>query len=100
MSGPQGHQVDVEVSDLSRKHNVSEACPDYLLSFATPITSIASVACLGETSEQLEQLFKEAEITALPQVLATRAFVREAQSKYAATLVIVRTPSRSRDTIL
>ena len=96
MSGPLGPQVEIEVSDLLRKRNVPEACPDYLLSFATPITSLASVACLGETPDLLDQLFKDAEITALPQVLATRAFPREAQAKYAATLVIVRTPSRAR----
>ena len=76
-----------------------EACPDYLLSFATPITSLASVACLGESSELIEQLFEDSEITALPQVLAARAFFREAQAKYAAPLVIVRTPSRARSTL-
>ena len=92
MSGPQGPQVDIEVSDLLRRHVVPESCPDYLLSFPTPITSLASVACLGETPELLDQLLKDAEITASPQVLATRAFFLDAQAKYAATLAIVSYP--------
>ena len=95
-----GVQVDVEVSDLLRNHVVPEACPDYLLSFSTPICALASVSFLGESPELPEQLFKDAEITALPKILATRAFFREAHARYTATLVIVRTPSRARDTPL
>ena len=87
MSSPQGPQVDIEVSDLLRKHAVPEAVPDYLLSFSTPITSLSSVACLGESPELLDQLLKDAGISALPKVLATRAFFREAQAKFAASLV-------------
>ena len=89
MFGPRGHQVDVDVSDLLRKHNVPEAVPDYLLSFPTPIATLASVACLGESQDQLDQLLKDAEVTASPQVLATRSFFRESRAKYAASLVIV-----------
>ena len=87
MSEPQGPQLEVDVSELLRKHAVPEAVPDYLLGFSTPITSLSSVACLGESPELLDQLLKDAEITALPKVLATRAFFREAQAKYAASLV-------------
>ena len=96
MSGPRGPQVDVDVSELLRKHNVPEAVPGYLLSFPTPIATLASVACLDESHDLLEQLLKDSEVAALPQVLATRSFFREAQAKYAASLVIVRTPSRAR----
>ena len=82
-----------------QKHLVPEAFTDYLLSFATPITSLASVACLGESSELLDQLFEDSEITAIPQVLVTRAFFRGAQAKYDASLVFVRTPIRARSTL-
>ena len=99
MSGPRGPQVDVDVSELLRKHNVPEAVPGYLLSFPTPIATLASVACLDESHDLLEQLLKDSEVAALPQVLATRSFFREAQAKYAASLVIVRTPSRARGTL-
>ena len=88
----------MEVSELLRKHNVNEKVADYLLSFEPPITSLASVACLGESPELLEQLFKDAPLTHLPLVLSARAFFREAQAKYAASLVVFRTPSRARGT--
>ena len=64
----------MEVSELLRKHNVNEKVADYLLSFEPPITSLASVACLGESPELLEQLFKDAPLTHLPLVLSARAF--------------------------
>ena len=99
MAVNRGPEVDIEVSELLQKHNVNEKAPYYLLSSDHPITTLASAACLGESPELIEQLFKDAGITHLPLILSDRAFFREAQAKYAATLVIVRTPSRARGTL-
>ena len=89
----------MEVSELSQKHNANEKAAYYLLSFDPPITSLASVACLGGPPELIDQLFKEAPLTHLPLVLSARAFYREAQAKYDASLVSFRTPSRARVTL-